>query len=86
MATHERNNTWTLIDPGDVPNNNNIVRLRWVFNIKTNATNEPIKWKVRLVAQGFSQKPGIDYEETYAPATSLRIIILLIAIAIEESL
>lgn len=30
--------------------------------------NEYLKWKERLVAQGFSQKPGIDYEETYAPS------------------
>ncbi|TIC28442.1 rve-domain-containing protein [Wallemia mellicola] len=86
MATHDRNNTWTLIDLKDVPKNNNIVGSRWVYNIKTNAMNEPIKWKARLVAQGFSQKPGIDYEETYAPVTSLRIIRLLIAIAVEENL
>lgn len=86
MANHERNNTWTLIDPNDNPKNTKIVGSRWVFNIKTNAMNEPIKWKARLVAQGFSQKPGIDYEETYAPVTSLRIIRLLIAIAIEENL
>ncbi|TIB82591.1 hypothetical protein E3Q20_04416 [Wallemia mellicola] len=86
MATHDRNNTWTLIDLKDVPRDTNIVGSRWVFNIKTNAENEPIKWKARLVAQGFSQKPGIDYEETYAPVTSLRIIRLLIAIAVEENL
>ena len=43
------------------------VRYKWVFVQKRNENNEIIRYKARLVAQGFSQRPGIDYEETYSP-------------------
>ena len=43
------------------------VRYKWVFVCKQNKKNEIIRYKAQLVAQGFSQRPGIDYEETYAP-------------------
>jgi len=33
---------------------------------KRNEKNEIVKYKVRLMAQGFSQRPGIDYDETYS--------------------
>ncbi|KAJ9544183.1 hypothetical protein OSB04_023890 [Centaurea solstitialis] len=39
---------------------------KWVFVRKRNENNEVIRYKARLVAQGFSQRPGIDYEETYS--------------------
>ena len=49
------------------PKNVKHVGYKWVFVRKLNENNEIIRYKVRLVAQGFSQKPGIDYEETYSP-------------------
>ena len=45
---------------------------------KRNEKNEIVRYKARLVAQGFSQRPEIDYEETYSPvvdATTLRFLI-----------
>ena len=41
------------------------VGYKWVFCAKRNEKNEIVRYKARLVAQGFSQRPGIDYEETY---------------------
>ncbi|CAA7045306.1 unnamed protein product [Microthlaspi erraticum] len=43
------------------------VGYKWVFVRKRNEKNEVTRYKARLVAQGFSQRPGIDYEETYSP-------------------
>ena len=43
------------------------VGYKWVFVRKHNKKNEIIRYKVQLVAQGFSQRPNIDYEETYSP-------------------
>ena len=39
---------------------------KWVIMRKINEYNEIKKYKIRLVAQGFSQKPGINYEKTYS--------------------
>ena len=40
---------------------------KWVFVRKRIENNDIIRYKTRLVAQGFSQRPDIDYEETYSP-------------------
>ena len=41
------------------------VGYKWVFVRKRNEKNEIVRYKTRFVAQGFSQRSGIDYEETY---------------------
>ena len=38
-----------------------------MFVQKRNENNEVMRYKVRLVAQGFSQRPGIDFDQTYSP-------------------
>ncbi|KAL0347696.1 UNVERIFIED_CONTAM: Retrovirus-related Pol polyprotein from transposon RE1 [Sesamum calycinum] len=43
------------------------VGYKWVFVRKRNEQNEVVRYKARLVAQGFTQKPRIDYTETYSP-------------------
>ena len=40
---------------------------KWVFVRKRNENNEVVRYKARLVAQGFSQRTGVDIEETYSP-------------------
>ena len=42
------------------------VGYKWVFVSKRNEKNEIVRYKARLVAQGFSQRPGTDYEEMYS--------------------
>ena len=56
----------------------NIVGSRWVFTIKHDAEGHIVKYKARVVAQGFSQIHGVDFEETYAPVVrydSLRLLL-----------
>ena len=58
------------------------VGYKWVFVRKRNEKNEVVRYKARLVAQDFSQRPGIDYEETYSPvvdAITLRYLVSLSA-------
>jgi hypothetical protein len=43
------------------------VGFKWVFIQKRNENNEVVRYKVRLVAQGFTQRPGIDFNKTYSP-------------------
>jgi hypothetical protein len=48
--------------------------------------NEIVRYKARLVAQGFLQKPGIDYEETYSPIVDAITFRFLISLVVTESL
>ena len=57
---------------------------KWVFVRKRNENNDIIRYKARLVAQGFSQRPGIDYEETYSPVMDAITFRFLISLAVSE--
>ena len=57
------------------------IRCRWVFKIKPENAQEPEIYKARLVAQGFRQKEGIDYNETFAAVAKMTSFRLLIALA-----
>lgn len=62
ISSIERNNTWELVD---LPPNKNVIGCRWVFKAKPGASHH--QYKARLVAQGFNQKFGVDYDEVFAP-------------------
>ena len=61
------------------------VGYKWVFVRKRNEKNEVTRYKARLVAQGFSQRPGIDYEETYSPVMDAITFRYLISLAVSKS-
>ena len=62
------------------------VGYKWVFVRKRNEKNEIVRYKARLVAQGFSQRPGIDYEETYSPVMDVITFRYLISLVVSEKL
>uniref|UniRef100_A0A251S8S4 Putative reverse transcriptase, RNA-dependent DNA polymerase n=1 Tax=Helianthus annuus TaxID=4232 RepID=A0A251S8S4_HELAN len=62
------------------------VGYKWVFAIKRNEKNEIVRYKARLVAQGFSQIPGVDYEETYSPVVDAITLRFLLGLTISEGL
>ena len=75
--------TWELIDP---PTGVNIVGSKWVFKAKKDAAGNVIHYKARLVAQGFSQVPGVDYFDTFAPVAKLASIRAVLAIAAAQDM
>ncbi|KAD3641863.1 hypothetical protein E3N88_31087 [Mikania micrantha] len=62
------------------------VGYKWAFVRKRNENNEVIRYKARLVAQGFSQRPGIDYDETYSPVMDAITFRYLISLAVSKNL
>ena len=56
------------------------------FIRKRNENNEVVRYKARLVAQGFTQRPGIDYDETYSPVMSGITFRYLISLAAQKGL
>ena len=72
-----KNETWTLVP---LPTKKNVVGSKWVFKHKYGPDGTINRYKARFVAQGFSQKYGLDYEEVFAPvarANSLRTILAI---------
>jgi hypothetical protein len=72
-----KNDVWEIVLR---PKSKDVVSSKWLFKIKHAADGSIEKYKARFVARGFSQKQGIDYEETFAPVaryTSIRTIIAL---------
>jgi hypothetical protein len=62
------------------------VGFKWVFVWKRNENNEVVRYKARLVAQGFTQRPDIDYNETYSPIISGMTFRYLISLAVQNHL
>jgi hypothetical protein len=80
MLSH---NTWELVP---LPKGRKPVGSKWVFKIKENADGSIERYKARIVAQGFSQKPHLDYTETFAPVTKFASLRTILAIAAIEDL
>ena len=81
LATLKTAGTWDVVD---VPSGVNVVGSKWVFRAKKDAAGNVIRYKARLVAQGFSQVPGVDYFDTFAPVARLASIRTVLAFAAAE--
>lgn len=74
-----KNNTWEIVER---PNQRQVIDSRLVFRTKDDGTTAGKK-KVRLVAKGYSQRPGEDFHETYSPVARYSSIRMLTALAAE---
>ncbi|GKE23074.1 retrovirus-related pol polyprotein from transposon TNT 1-94 [Tanacetum coccineum] len=72
------NDVWSLVPP---PDNQTIIGTKWVFKNKLVKNDGVFRNKARLVAQGYNQQEGIDFNETYALVARLEYIRILLAYA-----
>ena len=78
LAVLKNAGTWELVDS---PPRVNIVGSKWVFQAKKDAAGHVVRCKAQLVAQGFSQVPGVDYFDTFALVARLASIQAVLTIA-----
>jgi hypothetical protein len=81
LEKFERNQVWELVES---PPNCKPIGTKWVWKNKEGENGEVVRNKSRLVAQGLSQKEGIDYEKTFAPIAHLEVIGILLAFSVAK--
>ncbi|KAJ9547998.1 hypothetical protein OSB04_020541 [Centaurea solstitialis] len=69
---------WDLVD---LPRGHRVIGTKWIFRNKTDERGILIKNKARLVAQGYTQEEGIDYDDVFAPVARIEAIRLFLAFA-----
>ena len=86
MAEKERleeMGAWELVDP---PPSANLLGSKWVFAIKYNPDGTVARYKARLVVQGFGQKEGIDFDETFVPTAGKPTVRIFLALVCAQNL
>jgi hypothetical protein len=78
MATLDANAIWELVV---LPEDKKAIGCKWVYEVKHNADGFVSRYKTRLIAKGYAQTYGIDYEETYSPVAKMTTVRAIIAMA-----
>ncbi|GJR74312.1 retrotransposon protein, putative, unclassified [Tanacetum coccineum] len=79
----ERLEVWELVP---CPYNVFLIKLKWIYKVKTDESGGVLKNKARLVAQGFRQEEGIDFEESFAPVARIEAIRIFIENAAHKNM
>lgn len=82
LKSFNDNCAWDLVD---LPKGQTVVKCKWVYKKKWNSEGN-LTYRARLVAKGFSQKPGIDYDETFSPVVRHSSLRLLLALSVQLDL
>ncbi|KAL8098804.1 hypothetical protein AgCh_031505 [Apium graveolens] len=77
-----RSKVWELVPN---PHDTSIIGTKWVFRNKLDENGTVVRNKARLVAQGYTQMEGIDFDETYAPVARIESIRMLLAYACHKN-
>ena len=83
MDSLHMNDVWDLVK---LPKDRKTVGSKWVFKLKVGPDGLVERHKARLVAQGFSQKQGLDYDETFSPVVRFESLRTVIALAVQNSM
>jgi histone deacetylase 1/2 len=76
------NDTWALVPR---PPSVNLVTGKWVFRHKLKSDGSLDRYKARWVLRGFTQRPGIDYDETFSPVVKPATIRTVLTLALSRS-
>ncbi|GJR01309.1 retrovirus-related pol polyprotein from transposon TNT 1-94 [Tanacetum coccineum] len=79
----ERLQVWELVPR---PEGKNIIALKWIWKNKCDAENIMVRNKTRLVAKGYRQEEGIDFEESFVPVARLEAVRMFIAYAAHKEI
>ncbi|GJV30324.1 retrovirus-related pol polyprotein from transposon TNT 1-94 [Tanacetum coccineum] len=63
-----------------------LIKLKWIYKVKTNESSGLLKNKARLVTQGFRQEEGIDFEESFASVGRIEVIRIFVANAAHKNM
>ena len=83
LKSFDKNNVFELVKRTP---DMNLIKSRWVFKRKKGSDGEIVSYKARLVAQGFLQRPGIDYDETFAPVVRFESVRTVLSLAAKHKL
>ncbi|GKD17978.1 retrovirus-related pol polyprotein from transposon TNT 1-94, partial [Tanacetum coccineum] len=78
----DRLDVWELVDR---PLYKNVINMKWLWKNKRGEENIVIRNKARIVAKGYNQQEGIDFEESFAPVARLETVRLFVAYATHKS-
>ena len=78
LLQFQRNDVWTLVPR---PEGEHIIGTKWIFRNKTDEEGNVIRNKSRLMAQGYSQVEGVDFDEKFALVTHMESIRIILALA-----
>jgi hypothetical protein len=73
------NNTWDLVPR---PPGANVVIGKWIFRMKYHADGSLDRYKARWVLRGFTQRPGVDYNETFSPVVKPATVCTVLSLAL----
>lgn len=77
----QTNNTWSLVPR---PSGVNVVTGKWIFRHKLHPNGSLDRYKARWVLWGFTQRTGIDYDETFSPVVKLATIRIVLTLALSQ--
>jgi hypothetical protein len=75
----QKQGTWSLVPP---PPHKNIVGCKWVYKLKRHSDGTIARYKARLIAKGFLQQQGVDYDETFSPVVKPPTVKLILSLAV----
>ena len=78
LLQFQRNDVWTLVPK---PEGEHIIGTKWIFRNKIDKEGNVIRNKTRLMAQGYSQMEGVNYDETFTLVAHMESIRILLALA-----